>query len=221
MYRDGQAKIIHSVCDELECVLAKLRTPTSSMQPSLLSINDVLAAILTSDSRKFKRAVEKHDIAGDERLTFTLLLVCLATHHLTHKLASDASPSAWLRYLYALHPLPLIEEGIEDAETYTFIDEHLSDFLKLSGQQDGDVMQQIDDIGLQYKGEDDGDVPALIRDKTDNLGVRVIMWCMKVVEKECVGVLEKDGVRQCLYVESWVKEQDESGEKGWMYDEDV
>jgi hypothetical protein len=192
------------------------------MAPNLLSINDALAALPTPASQKFKQGVGKHIIRDNQRRTFTLLLVCLATHHLTHKLAPDSSMSGWLRYLYTLHPLPLVEEGIEDADTYTFVDETLSDFLELSGEEDRDVMQEIDDFGLQCKEEEGGGhVPALMRGKTEDLGARMVMWGMRVVERECVGVLEGGGVLQCLYVETWIEGMDENAEKEWMYDDDV
>jgi hypothetical protein len=129
---------------------------------------------------------------------------------LTRKTDNDSSlTTSWLRTLYARHSLPSLEDGIEDADTYTFVDEHLADFVE--SEEDDDIIGVLDDIGDNHVGVGQGTGPMLLHGKTENLGARTIMWAMRVVEQEVVVV---QGVGRCMLFEPIGEDVD-----GWMYSE--
>jgi hypothetical protein len=213
IYRDGQAKIIHSIRKELETAISKLRTPAGEIpldQPALISLSDALTSLPPTEAERFQKGIGKHGLVdqSDEPLIWTLLFVCLAAY----TLAPNHPPTnPWLQHFYTLHPLPALEDGIEDADTYSFIDINLSDFLALSSHDD--VLEALDNIGEMYKHVAREGEPALVKGRTENLSARIIMWGMRVVEKEMVPVLVEGVVRQCVFVgtgkdgERWMEEE--------------
>jgi hypothetical protein len=214
IYRDGQAKIIHSIRLELQSALDRIRTPKDSTIPSnrpvLLTSPEALAALPSNEVQRFNSGVTKHALQPNDPLVWTLVLVCFATYSLTRKTDNDSSlTTSWLRTLYARHSLPSLEDGIEDADTYTFVDEHLADFVE--SEEDDDIIGVLDDIGDNHVGVGQGTGPMLLHGKTENLGARTIMWAMRVVEQEVVVV---QGVGRCMLFEPIGEDVD-----GWMYSE--
>jgi hypothetical protein len=224
MYRDGQAKIIHSVRLELQAAIDFVRAPAGQVPLThgvLITPTEALAALATelssSQSQRFKSGLATHSLAN-ESLVWTLLLVCFVAYSLTDAYHDDSLIKAWLRTFYTRYSLPDLEDGIEDAETYTFVAEHLSDFVMLE-HDDGatDVMDMVDDIGAAMRPVAQEE-PALIHGKTENLSARLIMWAMKVVEQEVLSVREDAVVRQCIYVEPYGVDETARHE-AWMYTE--
>jgi hypothetical protein len=217
-YRDGQAKIIHAVRRELQAAIIRLRTPKAGSSHRILySVGDVLTtfeADLPTQAQKFVAGLEQHDLirSQNEGLTWTLLLTVFLATMLTTGSDTDNNVFTILRSLCAKHPLPALEDGIEDAETYTFADENLGDFLRLkSPDPDATPTDVLDDLGLTFVDRPaDSDASVFISGRTENLGARIIMWAMKVVEQEVVPVCEEGIVKKCLYVE---------GGEGWMYED--
>jgi hypothetical protein len=214
IYRDGQAKIIHSVRLELESALNRIRAPKDETMPSnrsvLLTPIEALAVLPSNEIQRFKAGITKHAVESNDSLVWTLLLVCFATYALTHQTKDDSSLAIkWLRTLYARYPLPSLEDGIEDADTYTFVDEHLADFIETG---DDDVIAKLDDMGDNYVHTAQDNAPALMHGKTENLGAKIIMWAMRVVEQEVVVV---SGVGRCILFEPWGIDREEL--EAWMY----
>jgi hypothetical protein len=227
IYRDGQANIIHFIRIELQSAIDRLREPFAQIPPERPVLATITEALLTSaaklsllESQRFKEGLDKHDLHGTahDSIVWTLWLVCLAAYSLISENRPVSLIDKWFRTLYLQHPLPALEDGIEDADTYTFVDEHLSDFLLLPDHDDNaDVTEELDIIGEKIKNTDNVKWPILIRGPTENLGARLIMWAMKVADAELVDVRDGDGgVRKCLYVKPWKAEDDGSGEQ-WMY----
>lgn len=218
IYRDGQAKIIHSIRTELKAALSRIRPqkdePTPSTRPVLLTAPEALATLPTNKAQRFKSGTTKHPLQPNDPLIWTLLLACLATYSLTHKTENDTSLArTWLRTLYARYPLPSLEDGIEDADTYTFVDSHLVDFIE--SEEDDDIIGVLDDIGDNHVSVGEAqDEPVLVQGKTENLGARMIMWAMRVAEQE--GVVVQD-VGRCVLFSPW--DTAGSEEEGWMYTE--
>jgi hypothetical protein len=213
IYRDGQAKIIHSIREELETAIDKLRAPADGIQhdrPALIFWNDALTALLSTEAEHFQEGIAKHGLVdpSDEPLIWTLLFICLAAYTLT---PNHPPMSPWLQSFYTLLPLPALEDGIDDADAYTFIDTNISDFLLLPSQDD--VLEALDNIGEMYEYVAREGEPALVKGRTENLGARIIMWGMRVVEREMVPVLVEGVVRQCVFVgmgkreEEWMEEE--------------
>jgi hypothetical protein len=214
IYRDGQAKIIHSIRLELQSALDRIRTPEDSTIPSnrpvLLTSPEALAALPSNEVQRFNSGVTKHALQPNDPLVWILVLACFATYSLTRKTDNDSSlTTSWLRTLYARYSLPSLEDGIEDADTYTFVDEHLADFVE--SEEDDDIIGVLDDIGDNHVGVGQGTGPMLLHGKTENLGARTIMWAMRVVEQEVVVV---QGVGRCMLFEPIGEDVD-----GWMYSE--
>jgi len=231
IYRDGQAKIIHSVRNELQVALDRVRAPKGEVPPersALITLPEALMALAAelpaSEPQRFKAGLEKHSLQspGNDRLIWTLLLVCLVSYWLTCEDHGESLINSWLRSLYAKCPLPALDEGIEDADTYTFVDENLSDFLALPIYEDEeDITERLDTIGATagyYGNAPRQDWPALVRGKTENLGVRMIMWGMKVAETELMSLLEDGVVKMAMYVVPW-KEGGDEEEEAWMYED--
>jgi hypothetical protein len=214
IYRDGQAKIIHSIRLELQSVLDRLRPLEDKAIPStrsvLLTSPEALATLPSNKIQRFESGISKHALQPNDPLVWTLLLACFATYSLTPKTQDDSSlTTSWLRTLYARYPLPSLEEGIEDADTYTFVDEHLANFIE--AEEDDDVIGVLDDIGDNYVDCAQGRSPELVHGKTENLGARMIMWAMRVAEQEVIVV---QGVGRCVLFEPFGKNAE-----GWMYEE--
>ncbi|KAH5433849.1 hypothetical protein HBI25_184740 [Parastagonospora nodorum] len=216
IYRDGQAKIVHSIRLELQSAIDRIRAPTDQTLPKrgVLFTTDQAIAALTAElpiskSQYFNTGIKKHNLI-DESLIWTLLLVTLVAHSLTHK---EGPIAAWLCTLYTQHPLPSLEDGIEDADTYTFVDENIGDFCSCE-----DVLEMLDGVGEKFARVGD-DKPALLSEPMENLGVRVIMWAMKVVEREVLPILNDGVVCKCLYMTPWLSGADEDEGDGWMYQE--
>jgi hypothetical protein len=179
----------------------------------LLSPIEALAALSSNEIQHFKAGITKHAVESNDSLVWTLLFVCFATYALTRQTEDDLSlATKWLRTLYPRYPLPSLEDGIEDADTYTFVDEHLADFIET---EDDDVMAKLDDIGDNYVHTAQDNLPVLVHGKTENLGARIIMWAMRVVEQEAVVV---SGVGRCLLFEPWGVDREEV--EAWMYTEE-
>lgn len=217
-YRDGQAAIIHSVRSELSSAIAALRLSSTALptRSVLLTVSDGLAALrleYPSAAKTFDAGLKKHGLDGpqNERLLWTLILVTYASLILTNASNASGENSSLMTKITSVHGLPRIEDGIEDAETYSFLDEHLGDFVELQGQGEmapGDV---LDDLGEMFvESEEEG---AFIGGKTENLGVRLIMWGMSVAQADLVPVITGDrGAEMCLFVRG-------DGEGKWMYEE--
>jgi hypothetical protein len=229
IYRDGQAKIIHSIRIEMQSAIDRIRAPKDQVPPAqalLVTTTEtiaVLGAELPHDeSQRFNDGIIKHDLndPADEPLIWTLLLICLVAYSLTRVGDDTSLASSWLRTLYTRHPLPSLEDGIEDADTYTFIDENIADFLRIHRSEDDiDVIEKLDAIGIELGDSPLQGSPALMRGKTEHLGVRIVMWAMKVVEQELLPVLEDGVVRKCIFVEPWKTGSQDSTVEEWMYEE--
>lgn len=108
--------------------------------------------------------------------------------------------AALLSSLTSAHRLPALEDGIEDADTYAFLDEHLGDFVVLEGQSAGlGPVDVLDDLGATFVKAPEGE-SAFVDGPTENLGVRLLMWGMSVVQKDVLGVVGEEGVDMCLFV---------------------
>lgn len=214
-YRDGQAAIIHAVRAELAAPISALLIPPTSALPSrsaLLTLSNCLAALrkeYPAAAQTFEAGLKKHELHDpqDERLAWTLLLVAYAALVLTNARNAGGENAALLTRITTTHALPRVEDGIEDAETYSFIDEHLGDFLALEGQR-GDLgpSDVLDDLGETFVESEEGG--AFIRGPTQNLGVRLVMWGMGVAAADLVPVGAGEGLEMCLFVRG------EGG--GWM-----
>lgn len=210
IYRDGQAAIIHAVRLELHSALDHLRKGDLEKETALLTSTEAATALLSTDQlARFTSAVATNHLKND-RLIWTILLACLATYSL---LDPQSSAGNSLRGLGARHALPALEDGIEDAETYGFVDEHLGEFITAE-YAGGDVLERLDEVGETYvPGEEVG----LLNERTENLGARVVMWAMRVAEMEVVGVLEDGGSETCVLFSLHDGEGRGEGE-GWMYE---
>lgn len=214
IYRNGQARIIHSVKGELEATINCLRSPSSIEQPRLVIAREALAELPGDAKKRFEHGMKKHDMQcpADDRMVWTLVLVCAVAWALTSSLSPDSLMKEWLQHLSTRHSLPALEDGIEDADTYTFVDSHLSDFLHLPGTQSGaDVLEALDDVGEKWVG---GDRADLVNGRTENLGARVLMWAMKVIEAECVPVVVSDEMGMGILFGG----EGDSGQS-WMYED--
>ncbi|KAF1828582.1 SET domain-containing protein [Decorospora gaudefroyi] len=230
IYRNGQARIIHSVRQELQAAIARLRAPDDAPPSrSLHSIKHILATFLTgfpAPAKRFTDALSKHGLdinaPESENLIWTLLLVVLASTMVTTGGESDNRTYALLRGLFETHALPALEDGIEDVDTYTFVDENLGEFLYLpSSDADASPVDVLDDIGLTFVHQPvESSVPAFISGRTENLGARIIMWAIKVAEQEVVPVSEDGVVGKLLYAREW-REGEEWGDEVWMYEDVV
>lgn len=111
------------------------------------------------------------------------------------------------------HPLPPLEQGIEDADTYAYIDDNLASFLRLSDSPSPneklplELLDDTDPADIKQRLGDET-AQAFLQAGTDNLGVRAIMWAMSVVGERGVRVAGDEGVS--LFVGA--------GDEGWMYD---
>jgi hypothetical protein len=216
MYRDGQAKIIHAVRLELQAAIDFVRAPPGQPLPPhsvLITTTEALATLaaeLPDQAQHFQNGLTTHAIA-DDALVWTLFLASLATYSLTNTCQPTSVLAAWLRTFSARHSLPALEDGIEDAETYSFVSENLGDFTMLQGS-DADVVDALDGIGEAVHG--DTGAAALVQGTTQNLGARLVMWAMKVTEQELLGV----GGRMCVYVEPFGVDHEER-DRAWMYEE--
>ena len=230
IYRDGQAKIIHSVRSEVRGTVYRARAPRNQIPPqmpfliSTLEATIVLEAEFRAEARVFYTGLDKHQLAGpeDEGVVWTLLLTVFASLMLTTPDQDDDKLIfSWLRDLFTRHSLPALEDGIEDADTYTFVDEHLVDFLHLaSTDADASPTDALDDLGLTFVNQPvDSSVPVFINGRTENLGVRIVMWAMHVAEQEVLPVFEDGALKKCLYARPWREEGNGSDEE-WIYDED-
>ncbi|KAJ4989442.1 set domain protein [Stagonosporopsis vannaccii] len=232
-YRDGQAKIIHAVRSELQSAINTLllppTSPTLPQRSYLLSLPHALAALRTeypAAFATFSAGMQKHRLQptttspDHSRLLWTLLLTTYASLVLTNADNASGETSSLLASLTATHPLPRIEDGIEDADTYSFVDEHLDDFVALQGQgEELGPSDVLDDLGLTFvqakEGEGEGEGEGVFVDgPTENLGVRLIMWGMRVVQEDVVGVMGEKGVEMYLFVRG----NGEGG--GWTDSED-
>ena len=218
-YRDGQAKIINAVREELQSAIDALRVPPNTTLPqrsALLTVSNGLAALRAeypAAATKFEAGLRKHDLAGpqDERLIWSILLVTYAALILANADNASGLNATLLTSLTSAHRLPRLEDGIEDAETYAFLDDHLDDFLALDGQgEDLGPSDVLDDPGLTFVKAKDGEA-AFVDGPTENLGVRLLMWGMSVSQADVLPVVRQAGVDMCLFVEG----ADGKGE--WMY----
>ena len=219
-YRDGQARIIHAVRSELASAIDTLRISPNTALPhrsALLTLPNGLAALRAeypAAAAGFEAGLKKHDLGGpqDERMIWTILLVVYAGLILTNAENASGINSSLFTRLTPSHPLPRLEDGIEDAETYTFLDEHLDDFLVLEGQgEELGPSDVLDDLGLTFVKSKAGE-GAFIDGPTENLGVRLLMWAMSVTQAEVVPVMGENGAEMCLFVKG-----EEEGT--WMYKE--
>lgn len=227
-YRDGQANIIHAVRSELQSALTTLLGPPNptGTTSSLLTLPNALSALHTeypSAAQTFTSGMKTHNLhptlrPDHDRLLWTLLLTVYASLVLTNAHNASGLTSPLLAQLAATHALPRVEDGIEDADTWAFLDAHLRDFVVLDGQREdlelgpSEVLDVLGETFVRTEGQEGEGV--FVEGPTENLGVRVCMWGMAVVQDDVVGVLGKGGVETCLFVGA-------EGEGGkWMYGED-
>ena len=219
-YRDGQARIIHAVCLELRSAIDALRVPSDAVLPqrsALLSLSNGLAALRAEypeAASKFESGMSKHGLQSpeDERLTWTVLLITYASLILTNVNNASGLNSTLLQSLIDKHPLPRLEDGIEDAEMYTFLDENLDDFVSLEGPgEDLGATDVLDDLGLTFVQGKEGE-GNFINGPTENLGVRLLMWGMSVAAAEVLPIAGDGGIGMYLFVQSGRED-----EKEWMY----
>ncbi len=230
MYRDGQAIIIHSIRRELEAAIDKVRPQDSNFferRPILLNLTKaimVLQAEFPKAAKTFEQGIEQHGLHDpeDESICWTLLLITFASQILI-KPSHDSLISTWLHDFFTRQPLPSLEDGIEDAETYAFIDMHLDDFLHLpSSAADSTPTDVLDDVGLALPAHSQSTLkatPILFTTRTENLGVRLIMWAMNVSEQELLPVSEGGVVKKCLYLRPWSAEQEDREDEKWIYED--
>ncbi|KAF1944816.1 SET domain-containing protein [Clathrospora elynae] len=219
LYRDGQAKIIHSVRRELKAAVARLRAPNGL----LLSITESMATFAAENptgAQKFQQGLVQHELQGpeDEGVVWTLLLMVFISSMLTAECKTEGATFSMLRDVFTRHPLPALEDGVEDAETFTFIDENLDDFLHLpSIDADATPVDILDDVGLAFVNQSvDDSTPTFVSGRTENLGARIIMWALKVAEQDVVPVFENGTISKCLYARRRRAEVESSDEE-WMY----
>jgi hypothetical protein len=211
IYRDGQARIIHSVRHELQVAVARLRSHQEASPRSLHSLSDVLSALesdLPAAAAKYTAALQQYALDTDgDSLKWTLLLTVLISTMLTTQDTDKIPIFSLVRSLCARHTLPTLEDGIEDVETYTFVDEHLADFVHMSSDT-------LDDLGLTFVNQPaDSSVPVFINGRTEHLSARIIMWAMKVVDRDVVPVFEDGSTRKCLYAPCV------GSDETWMYED--
>lgn len=228
LYRDGQAKVIHAIRSELKAVIDRLRVPSGQLPPQipvLLSVSDAFTTFeheFPNQAEKFKNGLDKHELQrpGDESIIWTLLLTVFISTLLTTSDNNNSLISAWLRDIITRHPLPSLEDGIEDAEIYTFVDENLGDFLHLpSSDKDATPTDILDDLGLTFVNQPaEHSLPVFISGKTENLGVRIVMWAMKVAEQDVLPVFEHGALKKYLYARPWREDGDRSDEE-WIYED--
>lgn len=209
IYRNGQAKLVHSIRQELASALHKLQpSPSINAEPScsvLVSLQQALSTLKLAQLQKFQSGMPKHSLISpqDDTILWTLVLIVSIAHRLTSSnqpASTGIAPYLTSRFLTA-HPLPSIEDGITDAETYTFIDENIADFLNL-GSSDSSPTDTLDDLGLTFVNQPhDSQENVFVNGKTENLGVRIIMWAMNVVEREIVPVWNSEvgQMEMCLF----------------------
>ncbi|KAL6712139.1 hypothetical protein ACN47E_000016 [Coniothyrium glycines] len=227
IYRDGQAKIIHAVREELKAAIADIRTVKDGelMKTTLLSISDasiLMASDFSHDAKTFQAGLAKHSLQeyGDEDIIWALLLMTFTSLMLTDKASNNSPIFTWICSLVTKHPLPMLEDGIEDAETYTFLDDNFGDFF-YPADGDADLLpaEYLDDLGLAFDRQtDDSTMPAFISGPTENLGVRIIMWAMKVVDQEVLPVFEDGSIKKCLFVQPEGKDGVFSNDS-WMFED--
>ena len=228
IYRDEQARIIHSIRRELQTAINKLRTWSSHQpprRPILLTIAKALAVLkaeFPGAAKKFHQGLEQHDLRGpeDENMIWALILIVFASLVLVTP-TDDTLISTWLRDLFLRQPLPSLEDGIEDAETYSFADSNLSEFLHLpSSDADALPVSVLDDIGLALLAHPPDKAKfTLVSGRTENLGVRLIMWALSVAEQELLPVFEDGVVSKCLYARPWIAEQGDREDEKWIYED--
>lgn len=228
IYRDGQAKIIHSIRCELKAAVDKVRGPSKQLSPGspvLLSIDEAIASLeseLPIQASHFRKGLFEHDLQSpdDDIVTWTLLLIVFVSTMLAAETPSDTLIFSWLRDLFTTHPLPALEDGITDAETYAFIDENLGAFLQLpSSDKDASPTDVLDDLGLTFVNQPaHSTTPVFVNGKTENLGVRIVMWAMKVAEVEVMSVLEGGQLESCMYLRPWRDGGDREDEQ-WIYED--
>jgi hypothetical protein len=221
VYRNSQARIIHSVRNELGAAIDTLRVPSNTTpphRPALLTVSNALAALRVEypdAASRLEAGISKHKLQGpgDERLIWTIVLITYAALVLTRP---DVSDGAWLAVLTSAHTLPRLEDGIEDAETYGFLDEHLGDFLELPTPETGlGPTDVLDDLGMTFV-EGKGN---FIDGPTENLGVRLLMWGMNVAQAEVLPVSGEGQTHMCLYIThgnggaEWIYREVEGGEE--------
>jgi len=224
IYRDGQAKIIHAIREELWAVLDKLnvhgRMPSS--RPVIISTTEVLIALKTEFPEyctRFKNGLQVYydirftnwdDYSGQiamleeadhpaEISIWKILLFVSAHLYITAEEKQDKLVHRWARTLLEWHPLPTAEslEGSEPA----LDDEMLGDFVHGSKRP----IRELDNIspGPCF--------PLATSDGAlQKLGQRVAHWADGVVERSAFQLADSD--RILLYM-STGEEDDE-----WVYE---
>jgi len=211
-YRDGQAKILHAIREELQTAIDRLRRPEPACAPGsarLLSTADALSSLeIFSPERicTFRQGMEKHDLHDpqDEPMVWILLLLALTTSWLTMEHSDPPAPPSWLSPVLSHHPLPTLEDGIEDVPTYEFIDAHLGDFVSTArpASASSSPVEVLDHLGKTSRLARHR---ALISGPTEHLGARLIMWGMKVADQDLAPVCEDGVVKKCLFVRPVVR----------------
>jgi hypothetical protein len=231
IYRDGQAKIIHTIREELWTVLDKLkvRNQMPPSKPVLISTTEALIA-LKSDFPKycarFKNGLEVYyditytnwdDYSNQiamleeedhpaEISIWKILLFVSAYLFITAEAQQDTLVHRWIRALLESYPLPTLEslEGLEPALN----DEVLTEFVHDSKRPvyELDNVTPGEHLSIPHSGG------AL-----EKLGQRVVHWVEEVVERRAFQLPDSD--RILLYMstgeedDTWVYEEEVEGEK--------
>ncbi|KAH9864015.1 hypothetical protein J1614_009948 [Plenodomus biglobosus] len=228
IYRDGQAKIIHSIRQELQTVIDKLRIPSSHptpVRPRLLSIHDALTSMETffpQQAEMFQKGMQKHDLHDPEdgTMIWPLLLTTTVASWLSANNSEDPVPPAWFSNVLKI-PMPALEDGIEDGETYNFIDENFDDFFRYPpesavGMTGDSAMEKLDQLGRTFELQSSD--AGFIKGPTENLSARLVMWGMKVADQDILPVFEEGVVKRCLFVREWGGGGAVEDE-GWMFED--
>jgi hypothetical protein len=218
IYRDEQARIIHTIRQELRTAITSLRIPDNDAPThgaALLSLSNILFHLQSeypAAASRFSQAQVQHALAGlqGERTAWALILIVSMSQILITPPVPSSPLFMLLRALFANHPLPTLEDGIEDIDTYTFIDEYLGDFLQLpSNDPSLSPTDVLDDLGLTFLNQPVDDASVFVNGRTENLGVRLVMWAMGVAASETLvvpGVREGEAQIIALYVVPWSEE---------------
>lgn len=202
IYRDGQAKIIHSVQEELKVAIDRIRVLPNEMPPfrtALISIHDcinALDAVSPHEASIFQAGIAGYGPSVESSALWTMMLINLVGLRLTGRVPEASVISSWLHALFSKYALPALEDGIEDIETYDFVDKRCGDFFLFpDAGKDVSPIEYLDDLGLTFINQPaKGAESVFIKGRTENLGVRLIMWAMKVYEHEVLLISQSEQV---------------------------
>ncbi|KAF2690194.1 SET domain-containing protein [Lentithecium fluviatile CBS 122367] len=228
IYRNGQARIIHAVREELRAVFDKLQVQNqmSPSRPVIISTTEALIALKSDFPEHYQRfenglkiyydttiltwssysaqisALEEADHPA-ELSVWKVLLFALAHLYTTTFEKRDKLVHRWIQALQQLHPLPTVA-AVDDEEP-VFDDDMLGDFVH-------GVKRPIRDLNHTVVQEE---LPLELGEPTgERLGDRVAAWADGVVER-CAFQLD-GSERMLMYLETG----DEAVDGEWAYREE-